>query len=137
MATLTAAYASESDPWRLAVIVATTATVLWVAHVYAHGLSRMITHSRLDAQSMVRHEIGIVGAAVPPTVVLLLGALGVLRESSAVWVALATGLVTLAFQGVRYARLERLGPAATLAAAGVNLALGLLVVALKILVGHH
>ena len=44
MATLTAAYASEHDPWRLAVIVATTASVLWIAHLYSHALSESIAH---------------------------------------------------------------------------------------------
>src|SRR5262245_18359326 len=73
MATLTAAYANTSDPWKLAAIVATTACVLWIAHVYAHGLSRMITHSRVAVASLVRTELGILGAAVPPTAVLLLG----------------------------------------------------------------
>jgi hypothetical protein len=137
MATLTAAYANESDPWKLAGIVATTSFVLWVAHVYAHGLSRMITHSRDGVHGVVAEELGVLGAAVAPILALLLGAAGVMRESSAVWVALAAGLVTLAFQGVRYARLEKLGLAGTLAAAGLNIALGLLVVALKVLVTHH
>jgi hypothetical protein len=140
MATLTAAYASESDPWKLAAIVGTTSLVLWVAHVYAHGLSRMITHSRLTlvgVQAIVLNELGILAAAVPPTLVLLLGSWGVVRESRAVWWALATGLAILAFQGVRYARLEKLGPAGTLAAAGLNVGLGLLVVALKVLIAHH
>src|SRR5262249_54214118 len=55
MATLTAAYANESDPWKLAEIVATTSFVLWIAHVYAHGLSRMITHSPLALHSVLAH----------------------------------------------------------------------------------
>jgi hypothetical protein len=53
-----------------------------------------------------------------------------------VWVAISVGLVTLAAEGVRPARLERLVPGATVAATGINLALGLLVVAMKVLVAH-
>ena len=140
MATLTAAYASEKDPWRLAGIVVSAVVVLWIAHVYAHGLSETIA-SRTQLRerrlaSIARHELGIVLAAIAPCGVLVLGALGVLRESSAVWLALAVGLLTLAVEGLRYARLEGYRLAGTLAAIGVNLALGLFVVGLKVLVAH-
>ena len=42
----------------------------------------------------------------------------------------------LAVQGARYARVERLGPAATFAVIAANLALGGFVVMLKVLVSH-
>jgi hypothetical protein len=139
MATLTAAYAREKDPWRVAVIVATTAVVLWIAHLYSHGLAESIESGRRltvhDLRGIARRELGILLAAVLPVAALLLGALGVLRESSAVWLALAIGLVTLAGEGVRYARIEglRLG---TYVVVALNVSLGLLVVALKIVLGH-
>jgi hypothetical protein len=139
MATLTAAYASEKDPWRLATTVGAAVLVLWVAHVYAHALSESIAESRVKLaglRSIARRELGIVLAAVLPIVSLALGAVGVLRESRAIWLALGVGLFTLGAEGVRYARLEGLGRVGTLAATGLNLALGLLVVALKILVAH-
>jgi hypothetical protein len=140
MATLTGAYASEHDPWRLAVIVSSTVLVLWIAHLYAHSVSESIeSRRRLTREELTnvgRRELGIVLAAVAPVVALLLGAGGVLRESSAVWLALAVGLATLAAEGARYARLERLGRAMTLASIATNLALGLFVVALKVAVGH-
>src|SRR3954470_5235717 len=112
MATLTAAYASEHDPWRLAVIVATTAFVLWVAHLYSHALSESITDdhrlTRGDVTWIARRELGILLAAVAPCGALVLGAIGVFRESTAVWVAFGIGLATLAAAGLRYAHMERL-----------------------------
>ncbi len=140
MSTLTAAYATERHPWTLAVIVSTTSFVLWIAHVYAHGLSESLTLGRRvsvrELESIVQREIGIILAAVAPVLVLLLGAAGVLHESSAVWLALTVGLVTLGAEGLRYARAEKLGLAGTAAAVCTSLALGLVVVALKVLVLH-
>jgi hypothetical protein len=60
----------------------------------------------------------------------------VLREDSAIWLALAVGTVVLAVEGARYARVRRLGPVGTLTAVAVNLAVGLLVVGLKALLVH-
>jgi hypothetical protein len=140
MATLTVGYASETHPWTLAVLVSTSAVVLWIAHFYAHALSESITlHRRLtghDLASIGRHERGVLLAAAAPTVALLLGASGVMRETAAVWLALAIGLVTLGVEGVRYARLEGFGVPATLVAVALNLALGLAVVLLKVTIAH-
>jgi hypothetical protein len=139
MATLTAAYASEKDPWKLATIVGAAAAVLWIAHVYAHAMSESLVEHRLrfdDLRSIARRELGIVLAALLPFTSLVFGALGVLHETAAVWLALTIGLFTLAAEGVRFARAEKLGLFGTLAAGGLTLALGLLVVALKVLIAH-
>jgi hypothetical protein len=139
MATLTAAYASEKDPWKLAITVAAAVFVLWLAHVYAHTLGEAVAEGRqklFDMGAVARRELGIVLAAALPIVALLLGAIGVFRETSAVWVALGIGLFTLGAEGVRFARIEGLGPGGTLVATGLNVALGLFVVALKIVVAH-
>lgn len=139
MATLTTAYASQKDPWKLATVVASTVVVLWLAHVYAHTLGEHVSgHQRrfTGLGAVARRELGIVLAGVPPCTALVLGAIGVLDESRAVWAALGIGLGTLAAEGIRYARLERLNLGGTLVATGLNLALGLIVVALKVIVAH-
>jgi hypothetical protein len=140
MATLTAAYATEKDPWRLAAIVVTTAVVLWIAHLYAHALGETIAEghrpSRRTLVAIARLEVGILIAAVGPAVALVLGSAGILHETAAVWLALAIGLVTLGVEGLRFARLERFGITATVVATCVNLGLGLLVVLLKVAVAH-
>jgi hypothetical protein len=140
MATVTAAYATEKHPWKLAGLVASTVVVFWIAHLYAHGLSESITLSRRitidELTSIARREAGIVLAAAVPIAALVLGASGVLAETTAIWLVIAIGLVTLAVEGLRYARLEGFGRAGTLVAISLNLALGLLVVALKVSVAH-
>src|SRR5262249_52859668 len=140
MATLTAAYASESNPWKLAVVVATTAFVLWIAHLYAHGLAESINlDRRLTAQegiSLARRELGILLAAVLPCTALVLGAIDVLVERTAIWLALGIGIATLAAEGVRYARIERLGRLGLTAAVVGNVLLGGFVVLLKVIVAH-
>jgi len=140
MATLTAAYASVRDPWRVAVVVWTTLFVLWVAHLYSHGLGESIVRGRRldrpELKAIARRELGILFAAVGPSAALVLGAAGVLRENTSVWLALGIGLATLAIEGLRYARLERLSGWGTLAVTAANLGLGMLVVVLKIAVSH-
>lgn len=132
--------AFQLHPWRLDVIVAVTVVVLWLAHVYAHGLGeslglgRRLTVSELT--NIARRESAIVLAAVAPIVLLTLGALGVLGERAALRLALGVGVVTLAVQGVRYARLERLNPVATGISVAINLGIGLIIVALEAFVSH-
>jgi hypothetical protein len=118
----------------------TTVLVLWAAHVYSHALAESIDRGRrvdgAELGSIAVRELSIPLASVAPVVVLLLGALGVLRETRAVWLAMGLGVVTLAVQGLRYARVEKLGRGATFVAVAINLGLGLVLVVLKALVAH-
>ena len=92
MATLTAAYATQKHPWKLAGIVVSASVVLWFAHLYAHGLSESIVTSRQltkdELRALFGRELGILLAAVAPTTALVLGALGVFSETTAVWLAI-------------------------------------------------
>ncbi len=130
----------ELRPSQLAAIVAATVIVLWIAHVYSHALAETIRlDRRLDAAevaSVARRELAIPLAAVVPVTVLVLGAVGVLRESTAVWIALGFGVATLVVDGFRYAAVDRLSPVGTLVTVTINLALGLLIVGLKAGLGH-
>jgi hypothetical protein len=140
LAAIVAGAAEHGGPRELLALVATTATVIWVAHVYAHGLGESIEQGhRLtwrEFSSIAARERSILLAAAAPTAALLLGAVGLMRESRAVWLALGVGLFALAVQGARYARLEQLGPFRTIAVVSSNVALGLVVVALKVVVSH-
>jgi hypothetical protein len=117
-----------------------TVLVLWIAHVYAHGLEESIqVERRLEWHEFVRvahREWSIALAGVPPGIFLVLGILGVFKESTAIWLALGAGLVVLAAQGVRYAMLERLSPLASIFSVGLNVALGLAIVLLKAGISH-
>ena len=128
------------DAWRLAVLVVATVVVLWVAHVYAHGLAESVRLGhRLEAQELreiARRELAIVLAAAGPVTALVLGAAGVIRESRAIWLALLVCLVMLLAQGVQYARVEHLGRFGTFVSVALNLALGLVIVALKAALSH-
>ena len=104
-----------------------------LAHVPAKDRGRL---TRDELGALFGRELGILLAAAAPTAALVLGALGVFHETTAIWIALGVGLVTLAAEGIRFARLERLGPMGTVVAMAINLALGLVVVALKVLVAH-
>jgi hypothetical protein len=141
MATV-AAYggAFPDSPWTVEELVLSTAVVLWIAHVYAHGLSESLAEGRplrvRGVQRLAGRELGIMLAVVPPSIALLLGAAGVLDETASIWLALAVGLVALALEGLRYARVERLRLTGTLLVMAANTALGLLVVLLKAEVLH-
>jgi hypothetical protein len=66
----------------------------------------------------------------------MLGAVGLLHGRTAVAWAFGVGIVTLTVQGVRYARLEDLGPLASIVTVSVNVAIGLILVALEAFISH-
>jgi hypothetical protein len=142
LAVVVAAARSYSHaPGHIAVLVAATSGGLWLAHVYAHGLGESVARNRhLSLEELghvAQNEASILEAAVPPVVALLLGFLGVLSDSVAIWGALVLGLLVLAAQGVLFARVERLGWLGTLAVVAANLALGLGLIGVKLLVTHY
>jgi hypothetical protein len=140
MATLTAASGEVGRPGYLAALVSSVVVAVWVAHLYAHGLSESIERRRrvtlADLKRIAHRELGILSAAVLPVGLLMLGAFDVVKERTAIWLALGAGLLVLVVQGFRYARVEGLGRTGTVAAAAANLALGLLVIALKAVIFH-
>lgn len=141
MATIVAGGANEGvGAWELAVAVVVTTIVLGLAHLYAElvagGIHRQRSLTTAERALVWRREVAIPLAAGLPVAVLVLGAADVVDESAAVWIALGIGLATLGVQGLRYARVERLSTARTIASVGLNLALGLIMVALKVAISH-
>jgi hypothetical protein len=128
------------DPWKVEELVASTAVVLWIAHLYTHALSESISEGRRlnggRIWSLALRELGILLAAVPPTIALILGGLGVVDETVSIWLAIGLGLAVLAVEGVRYARIEGLGSLGILLAVALNVGIGVLVVLLKAEVLH-
>jgi hypothetical protein len=126
--------------WPLLALVVSTTLVLWLGHVYAHGLAESVKLGRrLDTRELrvvARREAAIPLAALAPSLALCLGALGLVAESAAVWLALGLGVATLGVEGLRYARLEHLGKAWTLFAITANIMIGVAIVVLKIAVAH-
>ena len=140
MAALAAGAVEHLSPDQLIAVVATTSAVIWLAHVYSHGLGESIERGhRLDWSeftAIAGQELPILAAAAAPVAVLLLGVFGVIDERPDIWLAFGLGFVALAVQGTRYARVERLGAAGTAVVIAANLALGGLVVLLKVLISH-
>jgi hypothetical protein len=134
------AKAYEHHLWQLAAIAGISSFVLWVAHVYSHGLGESLTAGRRltvsEVVAIARREYSIMLAAVPPLMAVVLGAVGILPEHTAVRWALGVGVVTLTAQGVRYARMEHLGRFATMTTVSLNLAIGLTLVAVEAWVAH-
>lgn len=141
MATITAgSKGGDVDMWRLAIVVGVTVLVFWVAHVYSDTLAESLERGRtLDAaefRAVARGEFAMPAAAVAPIGALVLGALDLLADSTAVWIALGLGVAALAVVGARYAKLERLGLGRTIVTVAINTTLGLAIVVLKVLVSH-
>jgi hypothetical protein len=135
-----AAKAFPHQPGRVAILVAVTTIVFWLAHVYAHGLGFSVQHdmhlSLAELRSIGRREAAILGAGIPPEFALLLGAVGLLPESVATWLAMGLGLIVLGAAGIIFARVERLRPISALGVVLANLALGIVLIGLKALVTH-
>ena len=140
MAALAAGAAEDLAPGPLIAVVASTSAVIWLAHVYSNTLGESIERGRrldwAEFSSIAAHEVPILAAAAAPVAVLLLGVFGVIAEQPDIWLAFGLGFVALAVQGARYARVERLGPSGTAVVIALNLALGGVVVMLKVLISH-
>jgi hypothetical protein len=134
------AKAYEHHLWRLVALAGGSAVILWLAHVYAHALGESLSLGRRitidEIASIARREYAVIAAAIIPLVALALGATGLLGQRTAVQLALWLGVAVLAAQGGRYARLECLRPGATVATISLNLAIGLALVALEVLIAH-
>ncbi|HEU6445403.1 MAG TPA: hypothetical protein VFL61_10135 [Gaiellaceae bacterium] len=140
MAAIAAGSHGEPDAGSLAAVVASTVLVFWFAHVYSEALGETIAlNRRLDwaeVGSIARREFAIPLAAVAPVTSLLLGALGVLEEATAGWIAVLFGLATLVVQGVRYANVEHMSRLGGVVSVAVNLAVGLAIIGLKAGLSH-
>ena len=135
-----AAKAYPDDPWKIVVLLSVTAVVFWLAHVYAHSLAHVLSENRhlslAELRRIARHESSVVEAAIPPVAAMLLAAFGLISTRAAGWIAYALGLGVLTVSGLVFARVERLGWAATLVVVALNVALGVALVGLKLFVSH-
>ena len=134
------AKAYPHNAWKIVILLAVTATVFWLAHVYAHSLAHVVAQDRhlslAELRGIARHESSIIEATIPPIAAVLLGAVGLLSTKTAVWIAYGLGLAVLLASGLVFARVERLGWLATLVVVALNVALGIVLVGLKLFVSH-
>ena len=86
--------------------------------------------------AIARREYAIVLSAVPPVLAIIAGSTRLIDEHSAYRLATGLGIAALAFQGIRYATLERLSTAGTVLAVALNLLFGLCIVLAEVWVAH-
>ncbi len=130
----------EGHMWQLGGVAFMTALVLWLAHVYAHGLGESVREGRrltvAELRAIARREEAIVLSSVPPVCAIIAGSSGLLDEHSAYRLATALGIAALTFQGIRYAKLEQLSFAGTMLSIALNLMFSLLIVLAEVWVAH-
>jgi hypothetical protein len=137
---LIAAYSAEEDLdlylMTLAVIV--VLGVFALAHAHAELMARRYAAGRpLGREEIVQHlreASPMVEAGFPPALALLAGAVGLIGEDFAIDLALGIGVAELAAWGFGVGRRESLGLLHTAGLVALNVALGLVVVALKLLI---
>jgi hypothetical protein len=135
-----AGVSEDADAGPAAVLggVLVTALAFWAAHVYAEVLAaRLADPERRWGEIMPRAAAGewpIVEAALAPAVALVLGVIGVLSRDTAIDVAMALALADLFGWGVVIGRASGQSRAGVLLSGLLNVALGGVVVFLKVLV---
>ncbi|MGI5355786.1 hypothetical protein ACQI4E_10795 [Streptomyces sp. CA-252508] len=123
----------------LVLLLLLTGLVFWIAHVHAQLFGARLARQAPDRRVVLRvcrEEWPIVKAAVPPAAAVALSPLFGLDVLGALWLALAVAVAGQVGWSVAAAR--RAGATRRLMAvtASVNLLLGLLIVALKIVLTH-
>ena len=137
---LIAAYSAEEDLDALLIAVALLVTlcVFWLAHTQAELLAvrYAVGHPLTpeERREALHHGRPMLEAGFPPALGLLLGAAGLVSDSTAVSIALAIGVAELAAWGIAVGSRERLGTLGTVGVTAANVTLGLAVVGMKLLI---
>ena len=135
-----AAYSEDRSlrSWEVLGAVAGTLFVFWLAHVYSEALAERMEMDRgLRRDEIVRHardEVPLIAAASPILLILLLGGVGVFSYGTAIDLSLTAGIGTLAAWEFEIGRRSGFGWGKTLLGVAIGCALGLVIVALKILI---
>lgn len=128
------------DPAIMAAAVAGSGLVFWIAHIHAHLVAEWIRTDERPSWTRIRAEaveqLPLLVAAMPAAVILTAADRGPLGTAAAVWTVVAISLAALAAWGVTIARAARLGIAGGALIACINVAMGLLIVTLKVFFSH-
>jgi heme/copper-type cytochrome/quinol oxidase subunit 2 len=124
----------ELDAW-----LAITVLVFWLAHGYAavlaQGYARRRGLSRAEVLAQLSGEWRMVQAAIPPAIVLVLGALHVFSKATAVSIAIGVGLAQLFLWALAARRREGLTGMRLLTSALIAGSFGVVIVSIKAAVG--
>lgn len=117
---------APADVLDVLLISVTTLLVFWIAHVFARALARG------GLRDALRHSNGMLWAAIPPTLPLILGALDVLPDAVD-WSALLS-FVVLGFVGYEAAARRDRSIGIRILSAVVAVVLGFVIIVIKIAV---
>lgn len=125
----------KTNAGTIAVTVLVTAVVFWLAHVYARILSRSMAGdrwpTRAETRAVLRHDWPLVEVALPLVAILLLGTVDLIRDRTAIALAVFAALLELGTSGAYAARSSGAGIPITVLSAVVAVGLGATVVVLK------
>ncbi len=125
--------------------VLVTIIVFWLAHVYAgtmasygHGASEHSTALTLREalRGSLRRSLGLLAAAVLPSIALMLGAFGALDDGTSVWIALWSGVALLGLIGYLANRARGSKWPACLFGGLTSASFGVLIIIAKWLISH-
>ena len=123
----------------LVLLLLITGVVFWIAHVHAQLFGARLAQQAPDRRLVMlvcRDEWPIVKAAVPPAAAVAVSPLLGLDFRGALWLALCVAVVGQIGWSVAAARRAGASPRLMAVTASVNLLLGLLIIAVKIVLKH-
>lgn len=125
---------------RALAFVLVTVGVFWVAHVYSGTVAAHSSHAGLSLRASLRmarkRSRGLLAAVVPPAVPLVLGAVGLIDDLVADWIAMWTIVAVLALLGYLTYRRRDAPLRMCLLAAVSTAALGFVIIVAKALLHH-
>jgi hypothetical protein len=126
------------SPVALALLLVVSGLVFWLAHAYAATVSaRHGGWSLASVRAALRHEWPVAVACLLPAAAASVCALvPQFTPANGVWVALAVAIVEQQLWGYAAVRNSGLGRRDLIITLGLNLVLGFIIIALKLIVGH-
>ncbi|SHI42105.1 hypothetical protein [Streptomyces sp. 3214.6] len=123
----------------LVLLLLLTGVVFWIAHVHAQLFGARLARRTPDrgiVLKVCRDEWPILQAAIPPALAVAVSPLLGLDLQGAVWLALAVAVAGQVGWSASAARRDGASWRLVVTTASVNLALGLLIIALKLFLKH-
>jgi hypothetical protein len=129
---------ARGGPLSIALSMLAAGTVFWLAHAHVALLRTFVREGtritpRRIAETLT-HEWPIVQATFLPAIPLALAALGLIGVETGRWAGVLICLIGLVAWGIVVSRGARLSRSSSLLVVGINLALGLLIVILKVVI---
>jgi hypothetical protein len=128
----------DAVPGRIALSLVTSVAVFWLAHAWSQIVDRRVQGpiGLRTAAGVASSEASMLSAAIVPGLILALHSLAGLDVDTAIGIALMASLAQLFLWGLAVGRAAHATWPMALGVAVIDLALGILVVVLKVVVVH-